>query len=100
MPLVLGDGRSSIESDLRTFLSWGLPRAGGRDPVRVSIGGDALPFGRNLVWVINEAVREEDGLLIRNAARERVQQRVTVTFRQYVEASVVRGPASKSKAGR
>lgn len=100
VPVVLGNGSASVEADLRSLRSWARPRSGGRTPPRVTLGGPALPFGLNLAWVINDLTLEESGLLIRNAAGARLQQPMTVTFRQYVEASVVRGPASKSKAGR
>ncbi|MBZ5736497.1 hypothetical protein K8Z61_18555 [Nocardioides sp. TRM66260-LWL] len=99
VPLVVGNGRESVETELSRLERWGRPRSVGKEPTKVRITG-ATPFGKQITWVIADLVFEDDQLLIRNTAGRRTQQQVTVTFRQYVEASVVRGPASKSKAGR
>lgn len=84
----------SVEADCWALLDWASEATKKTDqPCIVKISGPLQPPA-GIRWVITGI---EWGDKVRNRAGRRVQQYVTLTLRQYVEAAVLKGPAAKSK---
>lgn len=87
---------SSVEPDCRTLQAWAGEKASTGRPTVVKATGP-LQTADTIRWVITDLAWGEK---VRNADGRRIQQHVTVTLRQFSQARVLRGPASKSKKGR
>lgn len=86
----------SIEPTIRKLISWALKDKGTGQPPIVRLDGP-ISATQQQRWVIQTL---EWGAMMRNQRGQRVQQYVTVTFLEYLEAEVLKGPARKWKSGR
>lgn len=85
---------TSVETQCRLLQDWASePTKATAQPVVLRATGP-LQTGPNVRWVISNL---EWGAKSRNAAGKRVQQYVTVTLTQHVEATVRRSPAKQSR---
>jgi hypothetical protein len=89
------DAGRSVERNIATLESWGLPDTdAGDEPPRLTITALAGRGRATAKWVIQSI---EYGEQIRNDSGQRIRQDVTVTFLEYVPGQVLKGPAAKSR---
>lgn len=84
----------SVESQCRRLLAWANPHKGD-DPPALRLAGPVAHTG--VRWVIGDIGW---GPALRDVAGRRIQQEVTLTLLEYVEAKVARGPAAASRKRR
>lgn len=90
------DSGLSVERDVETLKSWGLPDDDG-EPPRLVV---SAPTGRgagSARWVIQDITWGEQ---VRNAAGERIRQDLTLALLEYVPGQVLKGPAAKARGGK
>jgi hypothetical protein len=84
-----------IESEIRALTSWGHRTHKTGEPPILRISGP-IRVPTSLRWVIADTAW---GQQTRNRDGRRIQQYVTLTLKEHVEAVILKGPASKSKHG-
>lgn len=85
---------NSVEAGCRLLQKWaGDPTKKTGEPTIVRLSGP-LQTPDSIRWVITGL---DWGAKVRNREGRRVQQYVTVTFREHTEAVVLKGPAAKSR---
>jgi hypothetical protein len=100
LPLILdgmeAGGRGidrAVEADCATVTSWGKPHRKTGQPPILQVRGTTTVSTQDR-WVVQDIAW---GPYITNRNGKRVQQELTITLLQYVEASIVRGPAAKAR---
>ncbi len=86
-------GNTVVESAIKTLTSWGTPTSKTGQPPVVRLAGP-LRAPDSLRWVIDDITWGEQ---IRNNAGRRIQQQVTVTLKEFVEPTLMKGPAARAR---
>lgn len=82
-----------VESDCATVTSWGKPHRKTGEPPILQVRGLATVSPKDR-WVLQDIAWGE---YIPNRDGKRIQQQLTLTLLQYIEASIVKGPAAKAR---